>query len=754
MSRLRLRASLVLLALALFAAVAWRAESAPPATYSADQVVVLPKDASVIAALNASGYTTLATLDGGYRVLKVRSGLTSDQAVAELVRRGDVISAQVNFIGRTFATVPNDPSFSSQYHLAIMRCTEAWDIAKGATSETIAVVDTGGDSQHADLAARVVFAPGIDVIYDDADPSEGLTGTGHATQVAGAAAAITNNGTDVAGIDWNARVLFIRALGEDGNGAWTTIASGIRKAVDHRASVINLSLGTDTTTTIDVGENALLYAYNANIPVVAAAGNSGASATPVAFPANSWFAMGVGGSNSSDTRYSASSYGAPSALTGVDIVAPGENVVTLSAGATTATSSGTSFAAPLVSGAISILKALRPEYTPANFLALLVATAKDLGPAGYDDGTGWGRLDLNNLLSSSLLATLYPFANDTASVRCDTFLSASPGDVRTATTAAGGRRNRRCLALTGDDVYAGYANAVSRDTGTIEFYFQYSGTQSSETRYIVTQKGAGAAAQGSLELVLLSDSRLQYTLAESGTVASRSRLNPGQWYHVALTYGPRGMILYVNGESEASRNVAGGPPPSDTVYLGTPTSLGGAKSIRGSIDALRFSGTQRVVFPSALEVNVVSLTSTAKDWVNVKWTAVQNETSSAVVSVYADRDSRGYDGTLLASSLSNDGQEAVDLTPLLSFGDTYYIYIVAQDSSFTSEVARAYSDNPFTAYSPLAAILASQRPATENVCVLAPAERWIDLAGLRRLRDLLLDSGAGRLLVRLYYALG
>lgn len=744
------------LALALAGLVALLGtQAAPPAAYVEGQVVVMARDAQAVADLHGLGYTTISTLTTGWRLVTVRPGLSTTQAVAELTGRDGIVSAQPNFTAQALL-VPNDPSYAAQYHLPLLDAANAWDIAVGQASDTIAIVDTGGDSSHPDIAARVVFAPGIDIISGDSDPSEPISGTGHATSVASMAAASTNNAVNIAGVDWNARLMYVRVLDTSGNGSWYDIARGILKAVEHRATVINLSLGTDTSAIIDYAEDALLAARNANIPVIAAAGNSGASGTPVAYPASSRHAVAVGSSTSADLRASSSSYGVSNAsLTGVDLVAPGDNVTFLSPGVGITTGSGTSFASPLVSGSASVLHSLRAEYNAENYRTLLIATANDLGTAGYDSFTGWGRLNLNRLVRQAQVATLFPFANDAAHTRADTFAVDPVGSERTAITAAGGRQGRRYLDVSGDNVYAGYAGALAGDTGTIEFYFRYGSLQPTETRYIVTQKGASAGKpKGSLDLVLLSDSRVQFSLQDSGVVTSTSRLHPNQWYHIAATWGPMGMILHVNGESQASRSVAGGPPAGDTVYLGAPSSLNSARSARGWFDALRFSSNQRRVFPSALEARIEHVTNQALNAVHLRWTALKNETSPTTVDVYVDRDSVGFDGTLIAANLANDGSEAISLTALNSFGSSFYIYLVAKDGNYPTELARVYSDTAFQAFSSLSSLVKGAEPRSDNFCVLARlAGPGTFLDSARAARDRLLATTPGRLLVQLYYLL-
>ncbi len=752
----RRSAGLIILGALLLFIVKMDAQTSP-STYVGGQLVVLPRDGNAIASLHALGYTSLSAITGtGYRVMGIRPGLSEAAALSELLGRGDIISADYNRIARAFLT-PNDPSFALQYHLAITRCTEAWDITQGSSSDTIAVVDSGGDTKHLDLVGRVVFAAGSDILDGDSDPSEPTTGGGHATLVSGTVAATTDNATDVSGVDWNSRLLFVRVLGTNGSGSFSNIANGILNAVSHKATVINLSLG-DTNVvpaTIDVVEYALLAARNAGIIVSIATGNSASSGfETVAYPGNSLHAIGVGASTSADLRATFSEFKKPDSLKGVDVVAPGQTILTLSPGFGTTTVDGTSFSAPIVSGLATLLKSIRREYTPANFLTLIRATAKDINTAGFDAETGHGRVDALNMLRTAQNNTVFPFANDSNAYRVDLF-NGTLGDVRTATASTTtGRQGRSGVAISGDNIFVGYDSSVNKDTGSVEFYVRFDSAQPSETRYILTQHGSAAKPKGSLDLILTSDSKLQFSLQDSGVITSQTTLRPGQWYHVGLTYGPKGMILHVNGESEASRLVTGGPTPADTIYVGAPTAFGGARSARCQVDALRFSKTQRIIFASALATKIWSLSSRAINAVNVSWTALKNDTTGVLVNIYADMDSSGYDGVLLASNVANDGQESVALDLLATNGDPFYIYVEAYDSSFPSERALAYSDTAFQGFSPLAALLSSSAPATDQFCLVSSWHIPRVLPWLRLAREYILDKEIGRLFTRLYYLLG
>jgi serine protease len=229
-------------------------------------------------------------------------------AVKSLRRRGDVLWAEPNYL-RQPTTVPNDPIYSFQWHYPLIALPQAWDVTQGSSQVIVAVIDTGQLFGHPDFAAGR-FVPGYDFIADaarardgtgiDADPADaGDLGAGgrssfHGTHVAGTVGAASNNGFGVAGVDWFARLMPIRVLGQ-GGGTSYDIAQGIRFAAGlsndsgtvpaQRADVINMSLGgpgVDNT-----GRSAVQAARAAGVTVIVAAGNDNQDAggfSPASFP--------------------------------------------------------------------------------------------------------------------------------------------------------------------------------------------------------------------------------------------------------------------------------------------------------------------------------------------------------------------------------------------------------------------------------------------------------------------------------------
>ena len=283
-----------------------------------------------------------------------------------------------------------DPLRSAQWALDKLGF-EAARAAVDPSTVTVAVVDTGVDAAHEDLAGAVL--PGWDAIAGA--PGGDTDAYGHGTHVAGIVAALAGNGLGIAGAAAGVRILPVRVLDDDGSGWSSTIADGIRWAADHGADVINLSLS--GTTPSGVYQAAIDYAVNTRgAVVVASAGNDYQNGNPVEYPAAEPDAIAVGASTPSGERASFSSTGSYVALAapGSSILAPcPPAAVICSGGSGYARLSGTSMAAPFVSAAAALLRAARPGASPAQVRAWLTSTATDAGAPGRDDEFGAGILD-------------------------------------------------------------------------------------------------------------------------------------------------------------------------------------------------------------------------------------------------------------------------------------------------------------------------------------------------------------------------
>lgn len=378
--------------------------------------------------------------------------------IEQLARNPDVEEVEPNMIA-SVSLVPDDPFYSTTgswqneyddlWGLKRINAEQAWDVATGEQSDVIAVIDTGIDYAHPDLEGKMWMNEGevgtddaghdkrsngidddgntfIDDVYGydfvnhDADPTDDHY---HGTHVSGTIAAATNNAQGIAGINWNGRLMAVKGLDRQGSGSSSNLAQAIRYAVDNGANVINMSWGGYGTSSII--DDALAYANDHGVILVAAAGNSDANAANY-FPASSPLVLTVAAwcpnnassiavclSRPNGDRAQFSNYGEA-----VDVTAPGAMVLSLYPSQLPSIAgviegqyialSGTSMAAPHVSGVASLLAGLAPEFSKELVDEIIRQSADDVvectgksltmgGNAtcstGRDDYTGYGLLN-------------------------------------------------------------------------------------------------------------------------------------------------------------------------------------------------------------------------------------------------------------------------------------------------------------------------------------------------------------------------
>ncbi|WP_313204956.1 S8 family peptidase [Stenotrophomonas sp.] len=373
----------------------------------------------------------------------VRSDRALDQAESELLMRKlaadpNVEYVEVDQIMRATLT-PNDARLSEQWGFgtsnASINVRPAWDKATG-TGVVVAVIDTGITS-HPDLNANIL--PGYDFISDAAMARDGggrdnnpndegdwyaanECGAGypasnsswHGTHVAGTIAAVTNNSTGVAGTAFNAKVVPVRVLGKCGGytsdivDAITWASGGTVSGVPANANpaeVINMSLGGGGTCSTTY-QNAINGAVGRGTTVVVAAGNESSNVS-TSVPANCANVVAVAAVTSAGAKASFSNYG-----TGIDISAPGANILstlntgtTVPASATYASYNGTSMAAPHVAGVVALMQSVAPSpLSPAQVESIIKSTARAL-PGACSGGCGAGIIDADAAVTAAINGT-------------------------------------------------------------------------------------------------------------------------------------------------------------------------------------------------------------------------------------------------------------------------------------------------------------------------------------------------------------
>jgi subtilisin family serine protease len=347
-----------------------------------------------IARLTALGLEIVSTSEElGMMIVKVPEGLELESVSALTVMDG-IQYAEPVYLASALDILPNDPGYSNQENMNVIKAPGGWQYFTGSSNVIIAVIDSGVDINHPDLYGKVI--PGWDYVNGDNDAQDDY---GHGTHVAGIAAAIGNNSTGVAGLDWSAKILSVKVLDNTGSGTAANIAMGIRYAVDHGANIVNLSLTVPFDSVLV--SSAIEYAYQHGVTVVASTGNNnGAVNFPAAYP----HVIAVGAVDNTETLWALSNHGAE-----IDLVAPGVNIYSTDI-TTYSTRTGTSMAAAHVSGLAALLLGMT-SLTPDQVKTSIQDTSKDLGTSGWDSFFGYGLIQVKDAILR-LFNALFPVVRE------------------------------------------------------------------------------------------------------------------------------------------------------------------------------------------------------------------------------------------------------------------------------------------------------------------------------------------------------
>ncbi|HEV8113725.1 MAG TPA: S8 family peptidase [Planctomycetota bacterium] len=383
---------------ALLALLATAQTPNPDRLYVEGEVIVRFRDAASPAARDAALTAFALRRDQAFPRLRcelVRAPIPDVEGIVAALRTDPSVEhAQPNYIYRGFASppqiFPQDPfldpnSASYQYSALLTRLPSLWRSSNGGAGVTIAILDTGVDLTHAEFAGRLL--PGFDFVHQVANPADD---NGHGTHVTGIAAAAMNNAGGV-GVAPLASILPVKVLANNGAGTTIWVALGLDFAATNGANVVNLSLGSSADDCIL--REAVADAYAAGCTIVAASGNGGGGPL-LAYPAqyDEVIAVGAVGANGTVTSYS--QYGPA-----LDVVAPGDVIYSTSLGGgfsacvPPSLCSGTSFAAPFVSGVCALVIEKFPGVKPWEIEAFLRDHTRNTdvfsaGQAGNQDGYG------------------------------------------------------------------------------------------------------------------------------------------------------------------------------------------------------------------------------------------------------------------------------------------------------------------------------------------------------------------------------
>lgn len=444
------------------------------------------------------------------------------------------------------ATTPNDP-YASQWPLTAISAPDAWDTTTGSSDIVIAVIDTGFGFQHEEFTDRWHTNPGEtgttsnggvcwtgspvdkstngcdddangydddwrgwDFFWSDNDPSTGTvspdgSSVAHGTEVASLAAASANNSKGLAGMNWNAKIMPLQVLSDNGNGITYDVVAAIEYAARQGADVINLSLA---STTPDAAlQAAVRFAVSRNVTVVAAAGNCGnqppSSCNVLSEPGNMTYpaiydeVISVGALTQSNARASFSSYGSS-----LDIMAPG-SIIPYSAGWTASNQtslyatgiSGTSFSSPIVAGLAALIRSIDHSLSPKDVRAILIDSSDRVAGMSnmvWTNQYGYGRVNaLKALQLTQVRSTAIRSGPLPSNSKRPPIVSLSEATTAEAPASAATELIATCGSYMGDTCIIEFINITNAEKHTLDLIK----TDSSGTagwRFTPAQIGVGA----------------------------------------------------------------------------------------------------------------------------------------------------------------------------------------------------------------------------------------------------------------------
>ncbi|WP_445152643.1 S8 family peptidase [Baekduia sp. Peel2402] len=365
-------------------------------------------------------------------------------------------SAKRGVKARAAQAAATDPRAAEQWPLdgdAPMGLASAWRQTTGSDL-TVAIVDSGIDLGHPDLAPNLWTNPGevpgngvdddgngyvddvhgVDFVEHDGTPQDA---NGHGTHVAGIVGARGGNGIGVAGVSWRVKLMAVRVLDGAARGTTTDVALGIRYAVDNGARIVNLSLAGPSSTP-DL-EDAVRYAQARGVLIVVAAGNEGADLAaaptyPAAYGEDN--VLGVAATRRDGALSSVSDYGP-----GADLAAPGEEILSTALGGGYEWRTGTSMAAPEVTGALALIAAARPDLDAAGLANALLGGTRKIGLP-----VGTGALDIGVALRNVIPSGAWIDGETSAPLSSYTTKTTKKASSKKSTTASKKKATKKLTA--------------------------------------------------------------------------------------------------------------------------------------------------------------------------------------------------------------------------------------------------------------------------------------------------------------------
>jgi outer membrane protein assembly factor BamB/subtilisin family serine protease len=433
--------------------------------YRDGRVLAKPKPgmaASIDSAERAEGLSLRSRFPrfGNVGVLALAPGDTVPAAVRRLMATGRYEYVEPDYIRKAVAVVPDDPQFAGQWGLsntgtnaggggiagADINAELGWETRTSAQNIIVGMIDSGALLTHQDLLANLWVNPhpnttasfsdgsgsssetdslnGLNAVAMSGSPADDV---GHGTLTSGVVGAVGNNSLGVTGVAWQVQLMELKFIASNGEGSTADELPSIEYAIGHGVSVINASYGSNGFSQAEM--DAIAAAGKAGIIFVCAAGNSAENIDispflPADYPLDNIIC--VGATDNRDLPVYFSNYGSGS----VEIFAPGENILSTSSSGNTAygAASGTSLAAPFVTGAVALLRAQFPADTYRETINRILNSA-DAKPALAGKAQTGGRLDLARALASAPNTTPNAlFANRTNLVGLDPYTRSNNAD--------------------------------------------------------------------------------------------------------------------------------------------------------------------------------------------------------------------------------------------------------------------------------------------------------------------------------------